>query len=63
MTGARSGLGTARYVGLSLDVARKPFSADGVRGLLARLGELGFTALHLHLTETGRVAVRLASDV
>ncbi|MGP9539935.1 family 20 glycosylhydrolase [Brachybacterium sp. AOP43-C2-M15] len=47
------------HIGLSLDVARKHFSADGVVGLIGRLSELGFTTLHLHLTETHRVGVRL----
>ncbi|MGP5126603.1 family 20 glycosylhydrolase [Brachybacterium tyrofermentans] len=54
-----SGLRSADYRGLCLDVARKPFSADAVVRLIGRLGELGFTALHLHLTETHRVGVRL----
>lgn len=47
------------HIGLSLDVARKSFRADAVIGLLGRMSALGFTALHLHLTETHRVAVRL----
>ncbi|ATG51484.1 hypothetical protein CFK38_08025 [Brachybacterium vulturis] len=55
----RSGLATAHYVGLNLDVGRKAFSADGVIGLLGRMSALGFTALHLHLTETYRVGVQL----
>jgi len=54
-----SGLRRARYRGLSLDVGRKAVSADGVIGLLGRMSELGFTALHLHLTETHRVGVQL----
>lgn len=54
-----SGLVTADYRGLSLDAARKSFSSDAVVQLIDRLGELGFTALHLHLTETHRVGVRL----
>lgn len=54
-----SRLTTAGYVGLSLDVGRKAFSADGVIGLLERMSGLGFTALHLHLTETHRVGVQL----
>ena len=54
-----AGLGAAQYVGLNLDVGRKAFSADGVVELLGRMAELGFTALHLHLTETHRVGVRL----
>lgn len=54
-----AGLGAAQYVGLNLDVGRKAFSADGVVRLLGRMAELGFTALHLHLTETYRVGVRL----
>lgn len=54
-----SGLTTAAYTGLSLDVGRKAFSADGVIALIGRMAELGFTALHLHLTETHRVGVRL----
>lgn len=56
---APSGLGAADYRGLSLDVGRKSFTADAVVQLIGRLGELGFTALHLHLTETHRVGVRL----
>lgn len=48
------------YVGLSLDVARRAFRPESVVHLIGRLGELGFTALHLHLTETHRVGVRLA---
>src|SRR5699024_11613538 len=53
-----AGLGAAQYVGLNLDVGRKAFSADGVVELLGRMAELGFTALHLHLTETHRVGDR-----
>ena len=49
---ASSGLRRARYRGLSLDVGRKAVSADGVIGLLGRMSELGFTALHLHLTDS-----------
>ena len=56
---ASSGLGSASYRGLSLDVGRKAFTADAVVRLIDRLSELGFTALHLHLTETHRVGVRL----
>jgi len=56
---ADSGLGSARYIGLSLDVGRKAFTATGVIGLIRRMSELGFTALHLHLTETHRVGVQL----
>ena len=47
------------YIGLSLDVGRKAFSIDGVIGLIRRLAELGFTALHLHLSDTHRVGVAL----
>jgi hexosaminidase len=47
------------HIGLSLDVGRKAFTAEGAIGLLGRMAELGFTALHLHLTETHRVGVRL----
>ncbi|SLN01858.1 Beta-hexosaminidase [Corynebacterium xerosis] len=54
-----SGLRAADYRGLSLDVARKTFTSDAVVRLISRLAELGFTALHLHLTETHRVGVRL----
>lgn len=56
---APSGLLEGRYVGLSLDVGRKPFSVESIERLVARMGELGFTALKLHLTETHRVGVRL----
>lgn len=56
---ASSGLGSASYRGLSLDVGRKAFTAGAVVRLIDRLSELGFTALHLHLTETHRVGVRL----
>lgn len=54
-----SALGAAQYVGLSLDAGRKAFSVEVVIGLIGRIGELGFTALHLHLTETHRVGVQL----
>lgn len=54
-----SGLATATYRGISLDVGRKAFSPAAVIGLIGRLAELGFTALHLHLTETHRVGVQL----
>ncbi|ATG54334.1 hypothetical protein CFK41_05745 [Brachybacterium ginsengisoli] len=56
---APSRLTTARYVGLSLDTGRKAFSPTTVVDLLHRMGALGFTALHLHLTETHRVGVQL----
>lgn len=57
---AREGeLSTGRFVGLSLDVGRKAFTAAGVIGLIQRMSELGFTALHLHLSETHRVGVQL----
>lgn len=56
---APSGLADGRYVALSLDVGRKAFSVESVERLLARMGELGFTALKLHLTETRRVGVQL----
>ncbi|MFC0672894.1 family 20 glycosylhydrolase [Brachybacterium hainanense] len=55
----RSGLEEGRYRGLSLDVARRAFTIDGTVRLLDRMAELGLTALHLHLTETRRVGVRL----
>ena len=54
-----SGLATAAYRGVSLDVGRKAFSVEAVVGLIGRMADLGFTALHLHLTETHRVGVRL----
>lgn len=54
-----SGLSTAQHRGLSLDVGRKAFTADAVIHLIGRMAELGLTALHLHLTETHRVGVRL----
>ena len=54
-----TGLHDARYVGLSLDVGRKAFHPGAVIGLIRRMAELGFTALHLHLTETHRVGVQL----
>ncbi|HEX7350245.1 family 20 glycosylhydrolase [Brachybacterium sp.] len=54
-----SGLRSARYQGLSLDVGRRAFSVGGVIDLLDRISGLGFTALHLHLTETHRVGVVL----
>ena len=54
-----SGLATAAYRGISLDVGRKAFSPAAVITLIGRLADLGFTALHLHLTETHRVGVRL----
>ena len=57
--GGHHALGAAQLVGLSLDVGRKAFSAEGVIRLLGRMAELGFTALHLHLTETHRVGVVL----
>lgn len=47
------------YIGLNLDVGRKAFSIDGVIGLVRRMAELGFTALHLHLSDTHRVGVAL----
>lgn len=47
------------YIGLSLDVGRKAFSVEGTIGLIRRMGELGLTALHLHLTETDRVGIAL----
>lgn len=56
---APSGLADGRYVGLSLDVGRKAFGVDSIERLLERMGELGFTALKLHLTETHRVRVHL----
>lgn len=54
-----SGLSTADYRGLSLDVGRKAFSVTAIEQLLRRMAELGFTALKLHLTETHRVGVQL----
>ena len=36
-----SGLTTAAYTGLSLDVGRKAFSADGVIALIGRMAEIG----------------------
>lgn len=54
-----SGLADGHYIGLSLDVGRKAFSVAAIERLLARMGELGFTALKLHLTETHRVGVQL----
>ncbi|MEE1618379.1 family 20 glycosylhydrolase [Brachybacterium sp. J153] len=47
------------YIGLSLDVGRKSFGVDAICDLIRRMAELGFTALHLHLTETHRVGVVL----
>lgn len=47
------------YRGLSLDVGRRAVSTGAMIALVHRLGELAFTALHLHLTETHRVGVRL----
>lgn len=54
-----SGLSTAHYRGLSLDVGRKAFSVPAIERLLARMAQLGFTALKLPLTETHRVGVQL----
>lgn len=54
-----SGLSTADYRGLSLDVGRKAFSVESIERLLERMAALGFTALKLHLTETHRVGVQL----
>lgn len=54
-----SGLSTADYRGLSLDVGRKAFTVPAIERLLARMAELRFTALKLHLTETHRVGVQL----
>ena len=51
--------GGSRWIGLSLDVGRKAFSVEGTIGLIRRMGELGLTALHLHLTETDRVGIAL----
>lgn len=58
-SGPPSGLEAGDYRGLSLDVGRKAFSVESVERLLARMAELGFTALKLHLTETHRVGVQL----
>jgi len=46
-------------IGLSLDAGRKAFSVEGTIALIRRMKELGFTALHLHLTETHRVGIAL----
>lgn len=50
---------TLPLIGLNLDVGRKAFSVDGVIRLIRRMAELGFTALHLHLSDTHRVGVAL----
>lgn len=47
------------YRGLSLDVARKRWSVGAVAALVERLGALGFTALHLHLSDSSRLGVAL----
>lgn len=39
--GGHHALGAAQHVGLSLDVGRKAFSAEGVIRLLGRMAELG----------------------
>lgn len=49
----------APYAGLSLDAGRKAFSIEATIGLIWRMGELGLSALHLHLTETHRVGIAL----
>jgi len=48
-----------RWIGLNLDAGRKAFDVERTVGLIHRMGELGFTALHLHLTETHRVGIEL----
>lgn len=50
---------TSPYVGLCLDVGRKAFSTATMVRLIARLADLGFTALHLHVTDSIRVGVQL----
>lgn len=58
-TAALSGTTAHPIRGLSLDVGRKVFSVTWIERLLDRMGELGMTTLHLHLSDSGRVGVVL----